>query len=280
MTAPFQHLLLATEHTEFDLGAERVAMDMARRCQLPLRAVLPMVSNAEYEAVAPQRAARADAEAANRLRALQDDARNLGVDLQATVRRGAELDREIVQEARERTSQVIIARQRGKRGFLARVLVGEMVSRVVAQAPCSVLLVPQQGQFWNRRVLLALDPACDVSAQEGIVRIAVAVAAECQLPMTVVCVVDGSTAAQAAAGTLFAFATDAAQGLGVVMQMDQRSGKAHEQIVQAAKLHDADLLVLGRNSGARSASLGNTAQKVIGLAERPVLVAIQGQSVA
>jgi len=64
MKHPFSRLLLATEHTEFDLGAEQVAFTMAARCGLPLHAILPVVSNPEYEVVAPHLAAQAEREAA------------------------------------------------------------------------------------------------------------------------------------------------------------------------------------------------------------------------
>ena len=72
MTPPFARLLLATEHTEFDAGAETLALAMARRCGLPLVAVLPVVSNPEFEVAAPQRAIQADAEALLRSDALQE----------------------------------------------------------------------------------------------------------------------------------------------------------------------------------------------------------------
>ena len=58
VTAPYARILLATEHTEFDSGAERVAFDLALRWGAPLAAVEPLVTNAEYEAVAPELAER------------------------------------------------------------------------------------------------------------------------------------------------------------------------------------------------------------------------------
>jgi len=50
---PFSRLLLATEHTDFDRGAEAIAFALAARCQLALAGVMPLVSNAEFEAAAP-----------------------------------------------------------------------------------------------------------------------------------------------------------------------------------------------------------------------------------
>ena len=58
MSGTFSRLLLATEHSEFDAGAEALAFAMARRCGLPLAAVLPVSSNPEFEVVAPELAAR------------------------------------------------------------------------------------------------------------------------------------------------------------------------------------------------------------------------------
>ena len=276
MHPPFQNILLATEHSEFDSGAERIAIEMARRCRMPLAGVLPIASNPEYEAVAPQLAARADAEAAARLRELQAAADAAGVVFECTVRRGSELDQEIVQEARAQGSDLIVARRRGKRGFFAKLLVGEMVSRVVAHAPCSVLLVPRDCDLWSRKVLLALDPRSSPEAQQAPLQAAMGVAAECGLPLAVVCVLDAEADRQAAQ-TLLAHVAEQAQALALRTETRVLSGKPYEQIIAAADRTGADLIVMGRHGDTLSgrAWLGGTTQKVIGLAQRPVLVAIR-----
>lgn len=277
MKPPFQRILLATEHSEFDSGAERIALEMARRCNMPLAGVLPIASNPEYESIAPQLAARADAEAAVRLRELQAAADAAGVSFQCKVRRGSELDQEIVQEAIAQGSDLIVARRRGKRGFFAKLLVGEMVSRVVAHAPCSVLLVPRSCGLWSQKVLLALDPRSPAEVQQPQMQAAMGVAAECGLPLVLVCVVDGGEADRAGAAALAAQASAMAQAQQVPFETLQRSGKPFEQIIAAADSAGADLIVLGRHGDTLSgrAWLGGTTQKVIGLAERPVLVAIK-----
>lgn len=279
MPHPFHHLLLATEHSEYDDGAERVALALATRCDLPLAVVLPLTSNPEFESVAPQLAAQAESQAAASLQALQAAARVAGVTLNSRVRRGPEPDQEIVAEARALGSDLIVTRRRGKRGFFARLLVGEMVSRVVAHAPCSVLLVPRAGSMWSRAVLLALDPQADAAQRALQVDTAVAVAAECGLPLQVVAVDDGDAAAAQAA---LDAATAVAQRRQLPCQAGLRRGRVHEQIVAAADAAGADLIVMGRHSAALGgrAFLGGTAQKVIGLAERPVLVVIQKEAQA
>jgi nucleotide-binding universal stress UspA family protein len=59
-----------------------------------------------------------------------------------------------------------------------------------------------------------------------------------------------------------------------------RTGRPHEGLMAAAAACGADLMVVGRHGTSLLARawIGGTAQKVIGLAEGPVLVHIAGTS--
>lgn len=276
MAPPFSRLLLATEHTDFDRGAEAIAFAMAARCKLPLAAVLPLVSNAEYEAAAPELAARADAEAGMRAEAVETEAAARGVALTLRVRRGPEPYEEIVAEARERRADLIIARRRGRRGFLANLMFGEMVGKVVAHAPCSVLLCPRSAALWQRRVLVGVDPQMPVS---GAVEQAAQMAAECGIGLQLVAVVQGERG-RAVAESALASAAERARPWVADLRSEVRLGRAHEGLVAAAAGCGADLIVIGRHGLELPgrAWIGGTAQKVVGLAEGPVLVHIAGAS--
>jgi len=270
MATVFQHLLLATEHSEFDSGAEALAMALARRCQLPLAGVLPIVSNAEFEAAAPALATRADQQAAARIAELHEMAQAQGVSLAMQARRGPEPHEEIVTEARERGADLIVIRRRGKRGFLAQLLLGEMVSRVVAHAPCSVLIVPRGAAMWQQRVLVAAEPGAQ---GRQLVDLAADVATECRLPLVVVCVAE--TARQAEAQAFVQDSVSRLQQRGLDAQGRVLAGRPYEQILQAGRDSGADLIVMGSRGDVplARAVIGGVAQKVIGLAEHPVLVA-------
>jgi nucleotide-binding universal stress UspA family protein len=270
MSSVFNHLLLATEHSEFDTGAESLALALARRCGLPLLCVLPVVSNPEFEMVAPQLAARADAEAAVRREQLEGLARAQGVAMTVQVRRGQEPFAEIVDEARLRATDLLIIRRRGKRGLLANLLVGEMVSKVVAHAPCSVLIALRGAAMWSRKVLVGLDPLLPDAAT---LALAADVAAECGLPLQLLCVT-ATDATRAAAQPVLADALAQARARGVPADGEVRVGRPHEQLIAAAGTHGADLIVIGRHRHQTlgRAWVGGVAQKVIGLAGCPVLV--------
>ena len=266
----FTRLLLATEHTEFDTGAEKVALAMAKRCQLPLVTVLPLVSNPEYEALAPQIAARDERDAADKITRLRAQAVAVGVAIDLRVRRGEEPYREIVDEAKEQGSELIIIRRRGKRSFLANLLVGEMVSKVVAHAPCHVLIVPQDGRMWNQRVLVAAEP---MPQGRQIIATAVAVAAQCGLPLHLVSVVPAEGLRPQADAFINEMTNKARLG-GVTAQGEVRTGKSFTEILNSATTCQADLIVVGSRSDNRigRALVGGVAQKVMGLSEHPVLV--------
>lgn len=140
---PFSRILLATELTEFDTGAERIAFAMAQGCGVPLRVVIPIPSNAEFEGSQPELVLQAEEAAARRIADLRERAAVANVQLDICVRRGAEEHLEIIAEAQEAQTDLIIVRRRGKPGFLANLLLGEMVSKVIRDAKCSVLLVPR-----------------------------------------------------------------------------------------------------------------------------------------
>lgn len=277
MNTVFTRLLLATQHTEQDRGAEALALALARRCGKPLAIVLPLLSNAEYEAAAPQLSERAEREAAAQLQALQAVADAAGVPVELRARRGPEPYREIVDEARERGSDLIVIRRRGQRGLLAQLLVGEMVRNVVAHAPCSVLVTPSGAPMWSRRVLVALDPQ---SSELSPVRTAAAIAALCGLPLSLVCVAGPAADAMQQAEGALQRAWSVARAAGAPVDGAVRIGRPHEQIVALARDSGADLLVIGRRGDDKlsRAWLGGVAQKVIGLAEVPVLVAVTGSA--
>lgn len=275
----FSSLLLATEHSEHDVGAEALAFALAKRCGLPLAAVLPVVSNPEYEALAPQIAANAEAQAGERLRALEAAAQDAGIALDIALRRGPEPYREIVDEAQAREADLIVIRRRGRRGLLANLLVGEMVRNVVAHAPCSVLVVPRAATMWSRRVLVAMDPqASDMTP----VATAAAIAAECAAPLSVLSVTGAAADAMQGAERALQRAWSTARAFGIGVDAVARVGRPHAQIVDAARQLGADLLVIGRHGddSLARAWLGGVAQKVIGLAEQPVLVCVNPPSTA
>jgi hypothetical protein len=270
---PFARILLATEHTEFDAGAERVAFELARRCGVPLAVVVPIESNPEFEASAPVRALSVEHAVYARSEELRAAARAAAVTIDIHVRRGEEPYREIVAEARARGTDLIVARRRGKRGFLARMMVGEMIGNVVREAPCSVLLVARACRMWTTRILVAVDDSASAAA---VVAMAGRVATGCGLPLTIASVVVHDTrSARSKADSAVAGALQAIRATGRETEGRVAVGPAAECIAAIARETSADLIIVGRGGGHSSFTrlvFGSTAKRIAGLADCPVLL--------
>ncbi len=273
MVFPFSRLLLATEHTEYDTGSERVALGLARRIGIPLGGVLPMVSNVEYEAVAPGAVARAEEDAFARVFQLRGEAQAAGVEFDIRVRRGAEPYREIIAEAQERNADLVIIRRRGRQSILANLLVGEMVGKVATHAPCSVLLVLRAGHIWTRRVLAAVDGTWTAAR---VAEIAAKAAVDAGLPLLVVSAASHDTSDQrAAADAAISRAMIVARGAGAAVEGRTVVGSPAEAIAAVAAESGVDLLVAGRGgpeAHGQRFRLGGNVHRIIGLAACPVLV--------
>lgn len=278
MPFPFSRILLATEGTEFDRGAERVGIDLAASCGVTLSAVLPLVSNPEYESLAPEREERAEAEAAAKIDKLKQAANARGVDLSGTVRLGEEPFREIVDEAREREADLIVLRRRGKRSYLANLLLGELVHTVTGHAHCDVLTVPRAAQLWSHAIVLATDGS---PHSDRATAVAAALAVSYRLPLTVVSVVeqrdgqakDNSVAKANVERALTVIRAAGAQATGRVVA----DGKPYEAILVTAAETNTDLIVIGRRGLNRveRVMVGSTSERVAGSANSPVLIVQQ-----
>ena len=273
MTFPFSRLLLATEHTEFDTGSERVAFDLARRSGMLLHGVLPMVSNAEYESIAPEAVLRAEERAFTLITQLRDEALTAGIEFDLRVRRGAEPYREIIAEAQERDADLVVIRRRGRQSILANLLVGEMVGKVATHAPCSALLVPRAGCVWTKRILAGVDGS---RATAGVAETAARLAANAGIALELVSVAVRDTAdGRAAAAAAVAEAVAAARACGAMVEGRAVAGRVAETIAELSLASDADLIVVGRggpSAHGRRFRLGGNAHRIIGLASCPVLV--------
>ncbi len=271
MPDDLKRMLLATQATEFDVGAERVAIDLAARWGTPLWAVVPVVSNSEAEMLDPLGEAKIEADLAASLEALRQAAAAKGVALLIEVRVGDEPYREIVEEATERGADLMVLRRRGRRSYLANLLFGEMVHAVTGHAPCDVLIVPRAAQLWSRRILLATDGSPN---SERAAKIATLVAARDGLPLTVMSADDAREGARGAGQANVDRALEIARSSGVAASGRVETGNAPDAILSAVRAVGADLIVVGRSGHGhvRRLIVGSTCERVAGLAFCPLMI--------
>ncbi|MFO1412695.1 MAG: universal stress protein [Burkholderiales bacterium] len=271
MHLAFARLLLATEHTEFDVGAEAAAFALAAEPGVALSAVVPLVSNVEYETVAPELVARAEAEAYARSQAVRAAAAAAGLTVDVRVRRAEEGWRAIVGEATDVAADLLVARRRGRRGFLANFMVGEMVNRMTINAPCHVLIVPRKATLPRTRVLAGIDAS---RAGPVVAGLAARAAKAAGLPLTLVGVA-ADRAERAMVERALAAAAEAARAEVGDVTVEVAEGRAAETVAAKAAEAGADLVVVGRGGSPTHGlrlRLGGNAYRIVGLVPCAVLV--------
>jgi nucleotide-binding universal stress UspA family protein len=126
--------------------------------------------------------------------------------------------------------------------------------------------------MWSHGVLAGIDNSPNSA---HVASVAAKIAAQCGIPLTLISVISHDVdSLRAQAETTLGHALAVAAAAGAHAQSRILVGKHFEQILSTAKALSADLIVVGRHgeSNLVRTPFGGTAQKIIGLAEGPVLV--------
>lgn len=274
MSASIKRILFATDGSDYSAGAQRVAIDLAKRCGAKMSVMTIVLTSQDLEGVGTHGIQeQLEKEAQARLDAVAEAARAQDVACDLQLAYGDEPHAEIVAMARELGPDLIVLGRRGKRG-LARMMVGHATAHVAGNAPCNVLMVPRLGQTWSKRILLATDGSAHSRAAA---EAAGAVAKQCGLPVTVVSATTAShsESRKAEAHTAVAAVAAALEQSGVTCDSTVAEGRPDEVVVETAASRGADLIVVGSHgrTGLARLFLGSISERIMGQAQCPVLIA-------
>ena len=270
--ARFEKILVATDSSPFSADAVKVAIAMCVKSGAHLYPFNMVLTNPEYEALAPELVEKASEDVRVYLDTVIAEAGRQSVGSTKLMRLGDRPDVEIVAAAEEINADLIVMGQQGRRG-LARMMVGDATLRVIGSAVCSVLAVPVGAGMWQNRILLGTDGSrfADAAAVS-----AAKIAHCCAAPITVVSalVPSHSQARQdegraAVERTTAQLAEDGLDVDGVALP-----GEADDVIIKLAEERRADLIVVGAHgrTGFGKVLLGSVSERVIGKAKCAVLV--------
>ncbi len=272
----FEKILLATEGSHYSTGAERVAIAMCAKAGAHLYAMTAVFGGkTEGGFMGPLADKEVAGGAAQHLDDIEKRAAEAGVACTKLLQEGDDPYKVIVQTSRDTVSDVVVMGRRGRRG-LARLMLGDATAKVIGHAPCSVLVVPEQSDMWDR-VLLATDGSRFSDA-------AAVTAAElgkcCNAPVIVLSVKvpfhseQRQAEAQPIVDRVLAFMEEQ----GVPAEGMVADGVAEKTIVAVAAEKSANLIVLGNfgRTGLDQVLFGSKAERVINTASCPIMVVRSG----
>ncbi|SIT69833.1 Nucleotide-binding universal stress protein, UspA family [Ectothiorhodosinus mongolicus] len=272
----FESIVLASDGTEHSEGAKTLAFSIAKACSAELLIIRIVLTNPEYEYMAPDRVEQETQAAQESLEAMQAEAQAMGISCRIAVRHGVDPYMGVVNIAEESHADCVVVGRR-HRSDLARLLVGDSTAKMIGHAACNVLvtsadaLAPQQGILVATDGSRQADAACMAAAR---------LATEYRLPLKVVSVAQeasgsqGQTDAGYCVERVITALAPALADVGVAIEGLVEVGRADEAINEAARRHGADLVVVGSHgrTGLQRLIMGSVSERVVAHASSPVLV--------
>jgi nucleotide-binding universal stress UspA family protein len=276
MTAPacpigkLEKLLLAVDNSEYSEGAIREALKFSTKCGSRVYATMTLETNPEYETIGSNVFEKEEAEVAAYLKSIKERAEKAGVACQTIFHKSSNAPQSIVDDATEKNVDMIIIGRRGYRG-LAKALMGEVAAKVIAHAPCKVLVVPRAAQIEYRNILVATDGSAHGNAA---VSEAIAIAKRCGSHIIALSSMHDESDREEAQ-ICATKAAETARNEGVDVEALVPTGKSSKTIVETAGGRGVDLIVMGAygKTGVKKLLMGSSTEKVIGSAGCAVLVA-------
>jgi nucleotide-binding universal stress UspA family protein len=267
-----EKLLVATDETEFSEGAIREAIGFAKRCSSKLYALFVLETNPEYETIGSSVYEMEEAEAQTRLESVRMRAAQEGLDCDTIFHHATDPYRHIVDEAAEKGVDMIIMGRRDRRGLM-KVLMGEVAAKVIAHAPCKVLIVPRAARIAYKTILVATDGSFHGNAA---VAEAITVVKRCGGSLIVVSAArSGSDSDLAEAQAHARSAVAMAEKEAISAESLTPVGRPYDVILETAGGRGVDLIVMGAygKTGLKKLLMGSSTEKVISHAGCAVLVA-------
>jgi len=266
-----EKILLPTDGSKYSVGAEKIAIELCAQHGAKLLVISAVIRFAETGFMGPKADDESEKKAADNLARVEALALDAGVDVSVDLLEGDDPYEVIVDCARSFAADLIVMGRRGRRG-LARLMLGDATAKVIGNAPCGVLVVPEDAQMWKSMVL-----ATDGSRYSDA---AAVTAAELAKPtgsvigVLSVKVPSHSERRQDEAQPIVDRVVDFIKQQGLSAEGIVAEGNADETIIRVAEERNACLIVLGSfgRTGIGQILFGSKAEKVINASKGSVLV--------
>lgn len=264
-------LLLAVDGSPYSDGAIKEAILLAKSCGIRLTMLYILGLSDGFESGGLTLVEHADTAMQDYFDNLREMAVEENVEMDIVVRRTNDTYKGILEEAYEKKSDVIIMGRRGMTG-LKRVLMGSVTAKVIAYAPCKVLVVPKEAQIKGENIMLATDGS---RYSEAATTEAINMAKRCPQVKTFTGLsVAPSSDRLGESKAILQKIKNTAQKEGVDMQEVITVGAPYETIVKTAQERNINVILMGTHgrTGIEKLLMGSVAERVVALSPCSVLV--------
>jgi nucleotide-binding universal stress UspA family protein len=268
-TARLEKLLLSADGSKYSEGAVKEAINLAKTCSSKLFAISVIEINPEFEVLAPGLVEKTEKETRQYMESVKSKASKEGVDCEIIIHEGEEPYKYIVDGASKNKVEMIIMGRRGRTG-LKRLMMGSVTAKVIGHAPCKVLVVPKDAKLVLEKILVATDGS---KYSEAASREAISIAKRSGGTLIALSIAKKNENLPAAKKSVDVV-RKIAEKEGIKVETLTPKGEPYETIIKTAEQKKAGLIVVGSHgrTGIEKLLMGSVTERVIGHAERPVLV--------
>lgn len=262
-------LLVCTDCSEASRGAINGALALSGWCGSKIYFLAVLEFYPELEIRAPDIVAQREIEVRKHLEACQAEAEKLGIPVETLVRRSESTYVTIIEEAERLKPDIIIMGRHGRSRFF-RLLMGNVVARVIGYSPFNVLVLPREVPLKFKRILIASDGSpYSYAAWEEAVYITKRLGSE----LMAISVARDEGKVEIAQAIVQKLKREAALQ-NITIQTMVYQGWPYLSIIDAAKENEADLIVIGALGMTELSSflMGSVTERVIAHAPCAVMV--------
>jgi SulP family sulfate permease len=255
-----QRLMLASDGTEHSAAPTAIAIALAHRFGVTLDIMTMVGSEAERQI------------GSLRLGEIDRAATRAGVICEPVVRSGTDPVGEVIGAAEDADTNILIIGRRPPPKGIAGRMIGDVAARIIASAPCNVLVAGPAAAMWQRRILLATDGS---RFSEAATELVSHIAKATSVPVTVISVAREGGRSREQVEQEATYTAGLLKTVGIAAEAVIGQGKPAEVIVRQAQECGADLIVLGSHGrkGLNRLLLGSVSSQVLGRVECAVLIA-------
>jgi nucleotide-binding universal stress UspA family protein len=267
--ARLEKLLVCTDGSPASQGAITGALALAGSCGSKIFFLTVLEFYPELEVRAPEIVAQREIEVRKHLEARKAEAEKLGIPVETLVQRSEKPHEAIIEKAEKIKPDMIIMGRHG-RSRLFRLMMGNVVARVIGYSTFNVLVIPSEVPLKFERILIASDGSpYSYAAWDEAVFITKRVGGE----LIAVSVARDESKIATAQAIVQKLKKDAAL-LEVDLQTLVYQGRPYLSIIEAARDKEADLIVMGALGMTELSDflMGSVTERVVAYAPCAVMV--------
>lgn len=245
----------------------------AQACGADLFILHAMESNPEFDTLASQTVAKREVDIKNHIEEIKKMAENENIKTTSIIKRTDEIEKTIVDEAKNNEVDVLLMGRRGRKG-LKKVFMGAVTERVLTNSPCKVLVVPKDFMIKGETIVLATDGSpCSTIAQKE----AVSMVGRCDFLKNIIVISAAKNESELPeAKKLVENVKKQITDVNKKIQVEciAETGRSHKIILEKSAKTNADIIIMGKygKSALETLFIGSTTEEVIALSPCSVMV--------